>query len=235
MEEVNGSMQESTASLAKRPKVENAIRYYLFRHGETDYSIASRYCGWEDAQLTETGYKHHEAQVELLGDTSLTAICTSDSTRTLHLAEALAKPRKMVIYKYKGLRELDFGGFGGLTYGEANKTYPKELAQWVEDPVANAPPGGETLEGLQSRLQGAMGAIERQVQEISWNSVVPRNVALVTHGGIIRVLLCDWLGVPLRYHWQFRIDSGSLTIVESYSQGAICCLVNYRPEFDCSE
>jgi broad specificity phosphatase PhoE len=231
MEEVMVSMQESTPDPAKRPKVEKGIRYYLFRHGETDYSKASRYCGWEDAKLTEIGYKHHEAQIAVLRDTPLEAIYSSDSTRCLNLAEALARPRKMVIHKEKGLRELDFGIFGGMTYGEAYKAYPKELAQWVEDPVANSPPRGETLKVLWSRLQGAMEAIERQVQGVPGRGLAPRNVALVTHGGVIRLLLCDWLGIPLQYHWRFRIDPGSLTIVERYTEGAICCLANYRPDF----
>lgn len=235
MEEANGSMQESTPGQAKKPKAKGPIRYYLLRHGETDYSKAGRYCGWEDAKLTETGCKHHQAQVATLGDTPLAAIYSSDSTRTLHLAEALAKPRQMIIHKEKGLRELGFGVFGGMTYSEANKAYPKELAQWVGDPVASAPPGGETLDALWRRLQGTIEAIECQVQGIPWNGVAPRNVALVTHGGVIRVLLCDWLEVPLQYHWRFRIDLGSLTIVERYSEGAICCMVNYRPDFWCSE
>ena len=205
------------------------IRYYLLRHGETDYSRAGCYCGWEDARLTETGLRHHEALVEALADTNLAAIYTSDSYRCTHLAEALARQRQAVVHRLPGLRELNFGVFDGKTYEEVAQEYPEALARWIEEPMYSAPPAGETLDVLCKRLLKALYAIKGQAQKISSHGSCPIPIAVVTHGGPIRVLLCHWLGIPLERQWQLRIDPGSFSITEEYAEGVICCSINGVP------
>ncbi|NMB46485.1 MAG: histidine phosphatase family protein [Firmicutes bacterium] len=215
----------------KRPKakVVKPIRYYLLRHGETEYSQAGRYSGWEDARLTDTGLEQHQTMAAALAHTDLAVIYTSDSYRCIHLAQAVAKSRKVGLHKRKGLRELNFGAFGGKTYGEAAAEHPQALARWVAEPVRNAPPHGETLERLWERLLPVLQEVKSEVQELPSTDSICVPVAIVTHGGPIRALLCQWLGIPLPYQWQFRIDPGSLTVVEQYEEGAICCSVNWRP------
>ena len=205
------------------------IRFYLLRHGETEHSRAGRYCGWEDAQLTKTGFRHHEALVETLANTHLTAIYASDSYRCIHLAEALASPRQVLVHKLPGLRELNFGEFDGKTYQEIAQEHPEVLARWVAEPVYNAPPGGETLDALWKRLSGALCTIRDEVQKMPLHESNPTPIAVITHGGPIRALLCHWLGIHPERQWQFRIDPGSLSIVEEYAEGAICCSINGLP------
>ncbi len=211
-------------------EVHRAIRYYLLRHGETDFSKEGRYSGWDDAQLTEKGLWQHQQQVATLADTPLSAIYTSDLHRCMQLATDLAKSHDVPLDICRGLRELDFGLLGGKTYAEALREHPEALTRWVEHPAENAPPSGETLQTFGDRLLEAMQEIELQVREAPSDESTPISVAIVTHGGPIRILLCHWLGIPVERQWQFRIDPGSLTIVEQYAEGAICCRVNYQPD-----
>ena len=51
-------------------------------------------------------------------------------------------------------------------------------------------------------------------------------VLIVSHSGVLRTLICQLLGMGLRYRWQFHIALASLSIVETYQDGAILSLLN---------
>jgi broad specificity phosphatase PhoE len=40
------------------------------------------------------------------------------------------------------------------------------------------------------------------------------DVVIVSHGGLLRILLCGILGMSLQRHWQLRIDPGSLSAID---------------------
>jgi len=48
----------------------------------------------------------------------------------------------------------------------------------------------------------------------------------VSHSGALRTFICQLLGMEPRQRWQIRLDPASLTIVETYPQGAILTLLN---------
>ncbi len=49
---------------------------------------------------------------------------------------------------------------------------------------------------------------------------------IFAHAGSLRLLLCRLLEIELRHWRQFRLDLGSLSIVETYPRGAILTLLN---------
>jgi len=51
-------------------------------------------------------------------------------------------------------------------------------------------------------------------------------VLVVAHGGPIRLLICNLLGLAMKYWLNLRIDMASLSIVETYPQGTILTLLN---------
>jgi alpha-ribazole phosphatase len=51
-------------------------------------------------------------------------------------------------------------------------------------------------------------------------------VMVVAHSGVLRTLICQLLGLETRNRWDFRIDLASLSIVETYNDAAILCLLN---------
>ena len=210
----------------KVPGTKTPIRYYLLRHGETEYARDSRYGGWSNSPLTESGFRQHQKKVERLSTVTLWAIYTSDLARCTWLAQELGSCHNLSPKILQDLRELDFGEFDGKTYGDVLHEHPEALARWLENPLESSPPGGETLLAFQKRLLRAMQNIQSQVGSIPQDTPLPISIAIVTHGGVIRTLLCQWLEIPIERQWQFKIDPGSIAIIEEYDEGAICCAVN---------
>jgi adenosylcobinamide kinase/adenosylcobinamide-phosphate guanylyltransferase len=109
----------------------------------------------------------------------------------------------LAIHTDPRLREMAFGAWEGLAWSEVGKRYPQEWAAWQADPLAISPPGGETLAQVAVRMQSMFDSI---VEEHS-----DRCVALVSHGGPLRVLLSLALGLPPQAHWRFQVDPASIS------------------------
>jgi alpha-ribazole phosphatase len=97
------------------------------------------------------------------------------------------------------LVELDFGTWEGRPWGAIPR---HELDAWAADVAGYAPPGGESPRMLQQRALTFVAGLD-----------VPEAV-VVTHAGVIRVLLAHWRGLPSAEWPQLVFRYGSLTTVE---------------------
>lgn len=97
------------------------------------------------------------------------------------------------------LVEMNFGDWEGRPWDAIPRA---ELDAWAADVAGYAPPGGESPHQLQQRALGFVASLS-----------VPE-AALVTHAGIIRVLLAEWRGLALDEWTQLVFPYGSLTTVE---------------------
>lgn len=194
--------------------------FFLVRHGQTEWSNQHRYTGWSDLPVDATGRLQEDNLMARLASESIDAIFSSDLQRCSELAYKIAyrQNNTVSLHNERELREANFGKWEGRTYAEIEAAEPERLQCWIDDPLMHAPPGGETLLELAGRVGPCLERIE---------AVYPAGCVLViTHGGPIRCALCRWLGIPLKNHWQLRIDPASLTIVDTYPQGAILNLLN---------
>jgi alpha-ribazole phosphatase len=201
------------------------MRLLLIRHGHTADTDALVYAGQRDTPLSPLG----ERQATLLGtrlaDEPLAAIYASDLARARATAEPIAAPHGMLAQHRPQLREIAMGAWEGRTYAQLARDDASRLEQWIRDPEQVAPPGGETVQAVRLR---ARDLLSRQIEEYQKHTVV-----WVTHGGVIAVLLCDLLGMPITQRWRLRCDLASITTVELWIssenslrayEGSICCL-----------
>ena len=148
------------------------------RHGETDWNRDHRVQGQTDVDLNPTGRAQAEALARSLADTRLGAVYSSDLTRALETAEAVARPRGLRVLTDPDLREKNFGSWEGLTDVEIAERFPEAVrGRWGD---------GETTEDVAARV---LPAVERIRARHPHNTVL-----VVTHGGPIRVIL-DSYGV----------------------------------------
>ena len=123
----------------------------------------------------------------------------SDSARARKTAEAISKFTGHTLNFDKRLREKDLGIFEGLTSEEAREQYPETFQLFKTAGANYVIDQGESTQQL---LDRALEAIE----EIRLRH--PQKVAvLVTHGGVVRVLMKHVLGVPLEAPTQFMISN----------------------------
>lgn len=193
-------------------------RLLIVRHGETEWNQTRRYQGQRDIPLNTTGLEQAERLAQRLAGENIVAAYSSDLRRAMRTAQAIVAGRGLEIVPCPELRELNFGGFEGLSFEEIQQRYPAEIVSWMRRGVDVSPPGGENLIQLAQRVSAAVERIEREH---------PQGTVLVTaHSGAVRALLCTLLEIDLGYWWRFRIGTGALSIVETYPEGAILTLMN---------
>jgi alpha-ribazole phosphatase len=200
------------------------LQIFLIRHGET--GLEGRYKGHLDVPLSQAGRKRLVRTADHLKNLlkgKPDAIYSSDLVRAVQSSRIIARTFGMEdIIEVPALRERYFGLWEGLHYKEIQKKFPEDFALWMKDPLKNSPTNGESTNEVKKRVLPAL-------KEILKNHFDGEKIIVVSHGGATRVLLCHFLGLPLR--WIFRIgqDFGCVNIIELYGKTPIVRLMNGGP------
>ena len=192
-------------------------KIFLIRHAEAEGS--GRYLGRRsDPPLSERGRAQAKALAGQLAGEPLAAIYSSPLRRALETARAIAAPHRLPVETVADLVEMDFGLWDGLSYQEIEARDPEQLARWLANPLAVAPPEGESLAEMSQRVINAFEATVARHPE--------KTVTIVTHGGPARVILCQVLGVPLAAHWRLHQDLASISRLELGEDGIVSYSLN---------
>lgn len=194
------------------------MRLLIARHGQTNLNLDYRYQGFTDAPLNKTGMKQADQLAKRLIDEKLEAIYSSDLMRSVQTAERIVENNQLQINKDERLREISFGEWEGMSYQEMQTKNPHLLESWMNDPANISPPSGETLIQFAERVKPAMDEMKIQHED--------QTVLMVTHGGVIRVLLCLSLGIDLNRHMQFESATGSVSELSFYKEHVSLKLFN---------
>lgn len=220
----------TTANSSQRP---GTRRLWLVRHGLTEWNAQQRFCGHRDIPLSERGRGQAHWLAERLQEEMISAIYTSDLLRARETAVIIAYQRTpaVQIRVSDAWREIDFGAWEGLTYAQIAEQFKGQL-DFFTDPESYSPPNGESLAHMQQRVKEALAAIADS------DDLPAGNVVIVSHGGPLRILLCNLLGMPIQRQWQLRLDHGSLSAIDllpvhgSSAPQAILALLNMqRPTY----
>jgi probable phosphoglycerate mutase len=131
---------------------------------------------------------------------------SSDLTRAMQTAEAIAGFVDQRPTPDPSLREIFLGDWEGLTTAEIAARHPQEWAAWVEEPDWDVVPGGEGAAAFDARVAGALDAIGRRHPH--------SDVLVVTHGGVIQVAIHRIVGVASRGLFPFKIQNTSISLIE---------------------
>ena len=189
------------------------------RHGDTELDSAHRYWGCTDVKLSADGLRQAERLRDRLAGEKIDAVYSSDLKRALVTAETIASRHQLDVIPCADLREIDFGNIEGLTYEEVSQLYPEFFTKfWIQRVPNLRFPGGEGIGQFNSRVSKFTGRLKEHAAE--------ETVLIVAHRGPLAILICLLLGIELQFRRQFRLDLASLSIVETYPQGAIVSLLN---------
>lgn len=191
-------------------------RLFLVRHGKTS-GKDSVYLGHTDVPLNREGLRQAETLMFRLTPEKFTAIYSSDLSRSRKTAELISFPHNLEVSVFPELRELNFGQGEGRSFEEIRKLYPAECQSWFVSPDF-ALPGGESLINLAERLKSFIDLLAKASAE--------DRILIVSHKGVIRTLVCILIGLKLKDYWKISIDPASITIVDTYQEGAILQLLN---------
>ena len=189
-------------------------RIFLIRHGETEWNKEKRLQGNSNVNLAPEGIHKAKLLAEKAPFPYIDAIYSSDLSRAVSTAEILAERFGLPVNQVPELRETNFGDWEGRSIRELATEYPEDFGKFFTDPERCHPPHGETFLHSQVRVINALYRIIADHDE--------QNVIIVTHGAVIRLIICAALQIPIHKMWsigQFnmgvnvlRVDDGNITV-----------------------
>jgi len=190
----------------------------LVRHAEPEEDAHGRCYGTLDVGLSADGHAHARRLAEELADLQVDAVYTSPRRRAVDTATPIAASHGLGPTEDDRLRELDFGELEGRTYDEIAVSLPELYAAWMTAPTTVRFPGGESYSDLRSRAVAACAEIRRR----------HGSALVVTHGGVVRAALAEWLDIPARAIFRLDQSYGGVSVVEWIDETPIVRLVNGR-------
>lgn len=199
--------------------MERLNRLYLVRHGQVVGHERLPANGHTDVDITEIGVLQMEHLAGRLRLMEIKAIYSSDLQRTRKGAGIIGRHHDAPHRIIREFRELCFGNWEGLTMEEITQAYPGELERRTRDIADYRPPGnGESMRDLSGRV---MPRLRHMLEEERG-----RDILLVAHGGVNRVILCSALGIDLSNIFNIQQDYGCLNIIDYFSDHALVRLIN---------
>lgn len=202
---------------------------YLIRHGRQNSSDCN-----VNVPLSEEG----RLQAELLGKRMkhypVDALYSSDLVRAVETAQIAFADNKELLANHQirpGIAEIDFGSLTGVKDPEVKeyyRTYYKEQMELFAKGDKN--PHGTALDKVNHFIgdffvppeemwypEGENGAmvLERVMPVVrEWIASKHQNIAVVTHGGVIRILLCALFGGSFSKRLQFGTSLENCSITQ---------------------
>jgi alpha-ribazole phosphatase len=121
---------------------------------------------------------------------ALDGIVTSPLQRCALLAQWLSQRRGVPLETDPRWQELDFGQWEGRRWDDIGRSQRAALDRWALDPLGFVAPGGESVQALHARVNAALADVQQRAAQRGW-----RRVVIVSHGGPIRALLAQAMGM----------------------------------------
>lgn len=219
---------------------------YLIRHGETEGAETRRYKGHLDVPLSDNGVQQMKRLAGFIAGAglgacpgqphrivptkTLTAVYCSDLSRAIKSAEIIAEPHGLKPVIIPGLRERSFGVWEGMSFDEIRQKWPDAFNSWAANPLKYSPMEGESTIEVRDRVMNTLnGILNGRAGEEKGPAASDgeTNIAIVSHGGVNRVLICELLGIPLEDIFRVDQDFGCLNVIELWDNYPIAKLINF--------
>ncbi len=187
------------------------------RHGEP--VGGRRYRGQQDDPLSEKGWRQMREAVAV--PVPWDVIVTSPLRRCAGFAAELAQCHALPLEEDPRLMEIRFGAWEGRTAEQVTEHDPEALMKFYRDPVCHRPPGAEKLADFRTRITGV------------WDELLDRHdkhhLLIVAHAGVIRMILCQVLGMPEERMFSIQVPNAGITRirVDGVSEARLAQLVSH--------
>ena len=188
------------------------MKFYLLRHGETEWNKLGKFQGLTDVSLNQRGFSQARDSARASLQWEHAVIYASSLTRTVQVAEEVRKLSGAPVVTEPGLRELSLGDLEGVTGAEMRAGWPDLYSAWRDNPANVAMPNGETLAQLQKRAW-------QSILEIEQAHLDAPGVIVVSHNFTIRTIICAVLDISLHNFHRMTLGLGSLSTFESDANG----------------
>ena len=181
------------------------LRLYFMRHGETVWNTERRYQGMTDIELSEEGLRQAECAAKRFKNIKIDKIYASPLKRAMKTAEKIAAEQGLEIISEDDFREIHFGEWEGKTVPELTEKYGESYTNFIREPHKYGFPGEGSVENVINRIKPG---IDRLIAEEKGN------VLIVSHGGIIRLMIMYIMGLDSSWFTKMWINNTGVSIIE---------------------
>ena len=205
-------------------KEDSDHKIFLLRHGAVQSPERGKhYIGQLDLLLDDLGRNQAHVWANYFSDMGLKNIYSSDLSRCLETAQIIGDRCAIEPRALADLREICLGAWEGHSFDKIRTLYPEEFLYRGDHITDHRPPGGECFRYLQARVWPIFQKIIHQRSG---------RVLIVTHAGVIRVLICKLLGMPLENLFTIGVRHGAMSIIVVQPNGYRVQTLNLLPT-DC--
>lgn len=168
------------------------MKLFVLRHGETEENITGMMQGEMETLLNDTGRRQALAVRPKVLESQIDLVISSPKKRALETAE-LAAPNHLIITDDR-LKSRSHGEFQGKSRSELN------LGEYWNIKLDQQYERAESVKDFSNRIISLLEEIKEKYKD--------KNVLIVTHSGICRILYYYFNGIP---------ENGDLMEYESYN------------------
>jgi broad specificity phosphatase PhoE len=159
------------------------------------------FCGSLDSPVSTEGMKNLKKAVRRKSGWDV--VVSSPRLRCAQFAEWMAQKHGIPLQEWKDFREMDFGAWEGELPHVIMQQNPQQLTLWWSDPAQFRIPKGEPFDAFQKRvLKGWLHLLRKYKGQ---------HILLITHPGVLRILLSEVLGLPSNRFFTVHIEHGMMS------------------------
>ena len=194
------------------------IRLYLIRHGETEWNKARRFQGWTDIELSSEG----EEQAKLLGERfkkiKVDEVYASPLKRAVATAMPIANVHGIKVITKEHFKEINFGEWEGMTATEISAKYGKDFDDFMIAPEKGIFPGDYSFDKVTDRIKIGLEEVLEEKAD--------KNIVIVSHGGIIRLMIKYLMEFDCEWYNKTWIDNTAISLIEIRKYGKLMRVLN---------
>jgi broad specificity phosphatase PhoE len=183
------------------------------RHGQSTWNAEGIWQGHTDVPLSELGKEQAKALNPRLESRQFDAVYSSDLLRCQETCRLAMPDTEMVVDQR--IREINFGIYEGKSKDTLTPEEAEAVQRWWVDPYNEKLKGGESMACLDERVAGFLTELPEECE-----------VAIFTHGGVIRNAIWQIVGIPDKGAWSVQIDNTSVTVLEYTSRRTLVHRIN---------
>jgi alpha-ribazole phosphatase len=140
-------------------------------------------------------------------------IVSSPLQRCARFAAELGEQLNLSVHLDKDLQELHFGAWEGQSAAALMETDAEALGLFWADPYSFTPPQGEPVSEFAARVLAAIARLH--------GAYAGERVLLISHGGVMRLLLAQARGLPREQLLNVEVAHGALFALSAEADGAL--------------
>jgi alpha-ribazole phosphatase len=177
---------------------------YLLRHGQIQGHDRKRFIGQTDIPLDKTGQDQALFWKKSFAHIQFEKIYTSSLLRCQNTADLICPGKKIQVDIR--LNEINLGTWDGKPFDHIQKTYPDLFEKRGKEIESFRPPGGESFNDLYNRVSPFFEAINQDLK---------KPCLVITHSGVIRVMVCKYLGMDPSQLFKIKLGYSHLFLLEN--------------------